>query len=255
MENVDFGKTAADYARYRADFPDEFFDRLAKLLQPGARALDLGTGTGTLARGLARRGLSVVGLDKSKALIDAARGLDEAAGVHVFYLVAPAEDTGLATGSFDLVTAGQCWSWFDRPRAAREVRRLLAPGGYWVASHFDWIPLPGNVADATEQLIMQHNAEWRFGGGHGLHPEPLHDAAVAGFEDIETASFDLDQPYTHEAWRGRVRASAGIGASLPPAAVERFDRELARLLAARFPADPLPIRHRVFWMTCRRPAE
>jgi ubiquinone/menaquinone biosynthesis C-methylase UbiE len=55
---ADFGKTAIDYGRHRAGFPDEFFDRLAKsgIIRTGMRALDLGTGTGTVARGLALRG-------------------------------------------------------------------------------------------------------------------------------------------------------------------------------------------------------
>ncbi len=52
---ADFGKTANDYGRHRAGFPDEFFERLKALgiLRAGMRALDLGTGTGTIARGLA----------------------------------------------------------------------------------------------------------------------------------------------------------------------------------------------------------
>src|SRR5918996_1531463 len=31
--------------------------------------------------------------------------------------------------------------------------------------------------------------------------------------------FDLEVPYSHEAWRGRIRASAGVGASLSPEGV------------------------------------
>jgi len=55
--NVDFGKTAGDYGKYRAGFPDQLFDRLfsAGIVREGETALDLGTGTGTLARGFALR--------------------------------------------------------------------------------------------------------------------------------------------------------------------------------------------------------
>ena len=49
--------------------------------------------------------------------------------MQVEYHVAPAEETGLPDDNFDVVTAGQCWHWFDRPRAAAEVARLLRPGG------------------------------------------------------------------------------------------------------------------------------
>jgi SAM-dependent methyltransferase len=239
---ADFGKTAGDYGRHRAGFPDEFFERLqaSGIIRAGMRALDLGTGTGTIARGLALRGCEVTGLDRSVPLMEQAAELDRGAGVVVKYVNAPAEETGLAAAEFDLVTAGQCWHWFDRPRAAAEARRVLKPGGRLVIAHFDWIPLPGNIAEATEKLIEKHNPKWKLGGGLGIHPLWPRDMAVAGFANIETFSFDLD------AWRGRIRASAGVGASLAPEAVAAFDDDLRAMMAERWPADPIPVLHRVF---------
>ena len=69
---------------------------------------------------------------------------------------------------------------------------------------------------------------------------------MAGFQGIETFSFDVSVPYSREGWRGRIRASQGVGAMLDEAAVRRFDEELASLLAARFPDEPLAIPHRAF---------
>src|ERR1700691_5214556 len=108
---ADFGKTASDYGRHRAGFPDEFFERLAALgiLKAGMCALDLGTGTGTIWRGLALRGCNVTGLDRSAPLMEQAAEIDRAAGVVVKYVNAAAEDTGLTATEFDLVSAGQCW--------------------------------------------------------------------------------------------------------------------------------------------------
>ncbi len=252
---IDFGKTAADYGRYRAGFPDELFERLIpfNIGQSGQKILDLGTGTGTLARGFALRECHVTGIDKAVPLMEEAKRLDDEAGVSVHYLEGVAEATGLAENNFDVVSAGQCWHWFDRPQAAEEVKRLLVSGGKILIAHFDWIPLPNNVVDATEKLVQHHNPKWKFGGGTGIYPAWLADVAIAGFQNIETFTFDLNIPYSHEAWRGRIRASAGISASLSLEAVAQFDAKHQELLAQQFPDDPLSVPHRTFALIATKP--
>ena len=252
---IDFGKTAKDYGRHRAGFPEAFFARLATcgIGGQGQRVLDLGTGTGTLARGLALRGCRVTGLDKSDALLSEAERLDAEAGIDVEYVLASAEDTGQPSAAFDVVTAGQCWHWFDRPRVALEARRVLGPRGRLAIAHFDWLPLPGNIVEFTEGLIGAYNPAWNMSGGSGLYPEWLKDVAVAGFIEIETFSFDVHVRYSHEGWRGRIRASAGVGASLAPDAMEFFDAELGSQMSQRFSEDPVAVPHRVWTLVCCAP--
>jgi len=251
----DFGATARDYGRHRAGFPDSLFARLRAhgVGQAGQLVVDLGTGTGALARGFARAGCRVLGIDPAAALLAEARALDAEAGVRIAYARGRAEATGLATGTADVVTAGQCWHWFDRPVAAREAARVLRPEGRIVIAHFDWVPLAGNVVHATEELIQRHNPEWKLGGGLGIHPRWLRDLGEAAFRELETFSYDVAVPYSPDAWRGRVRASAGVGATLAPSAVAAFDRDLARVLAERFPGDLLLIPHRVFALIATAP--
>lgn len=243
---VDFGKTADDYARHRAGFPPAFFARLERLglLRAGVRALDLGAGTGTVALGLAARGASVTALDPAAPMLAQAAARAQELGLALRTVEAKAETTGLPDAAFDLVIAGQCWHWFDRPRAAAEARRLLAPGGTLMMAHFDWLRVPGNVVEATEALILKHSPGWTGAGKSAPYAPWYLDLRQGGFAGIESFSFDLDVPYTHAAWRGRIRASAGIGALLPPDKVAAFDAEHATLLARGFPADPLAVPHR-----------
>lgn len=247
VSGTSFGKAAGDYGRFRAGFPDSVFDRLEPfgVGLAGQTIVDLGTGTGTLARGFARRGGTVVGLDPDARMLAQARELDQQAGVSVTYVQATAESTGLDADTADVVAAGQCWHWFDRTRAIEEAKRVLKPAGKLVIAHFDWLPLAESVVEATEGLIERFNPSWHLGGGMGMYPQWLPGLSAAGLVGIETFSYDMNVPYTPEAWRGRIRASAGI-VNLDPAAVGNFDQAHATLLAHRFPSAVLEVPHRIF---------
>lgn len=253
--NPDWSATSDDYARHRQGFPPRFHELIARegLFAPGMRVLDLGTGTGVVARALAARGGDVLGLDVAPGQVAAARRLAAQEGLAARFEEGFAERTGQPAGHFDLVVAAQCWHWFDRGLAAAEARRVLKPGGALLICHHDWLPLPGSVAHATEFLIEAHNPRWRMGRGTGFYPVWAGDLTLAGFEGLAFAGFDHAALYPRADWRGRIRASAGIGAALDDAAVARFDAELAALLDARFPEDPLPVPHRVFAIWARKP--
>jgi SAM-dependent methyltransferase len=193
-------------------------------------------------------------VDIARPLLEQARRLDREAGVEITYVEAPAETTGLPGAAFDVVSAGQCWHWFDRPAAAREVARLLVCGGTAVIAHFDWLPIPGNVVAATEQIILRYTPTWPFADQAGLYPRWLVDLQTAGFTGIETFSFDVMVSYSHEAWVGRVRASAPVAGTLDADGVLACSRELTAMLHKRFAGDPLAVPHRVWAVTARTAA-
>lgn len=250
---VDFGRTARDYAAYRPGFPGVFFERLDALGlgRAGQRALDLGTGTGTVARGLSARGCDVVGLDPSEAMLEQAARLAREEGLAVAWVRGRAEATGQPGAHFDLVCAGQCWHWFDRAQAAREVARVLRPGGHAVIAYFSYLPEAGSIGEATEALVLRHNPAWPMAGHDGRYPPFGDDLASAGLE--LGPSFDLVLPigFTHEAWRGRFRACFGV-LMMPPEGMAAFDADLAQLLAERWP-EPVVSRHRVWALVARKP--
>lgn len=253
---ADFGKTAEDYARHRAGYPDWLFERLMRrgLVRPGMRALDLATGTGHQARGLAQRGLTVTGLDVSPEMIAAAKAEDVSEGLAIDYATGRAEETGLPESRFDLVTVACAWHWFDRAKASAEVLRLLKLGGWLVICSQDWLPVDDNVVARTEAIVRRHNPKWPFGGLDGLKPTFVRDLRAAGFRSIESFSVDFDIPYSHEGWRGRMRASAAISGSLEAEQVQAFDAELAAMLARDFPQASLQVAHCLFVVFGRKSA-
>lgn len=244
---IDFGRTSADYERYRPGFPANFFDRLESRgwIAPGQRAADLGTGTGSLALGFAGRGLQVTGIDIAPELLEVARHAADQAGLPAAFVNGPAEATSLDSSAFNLVSAGQAWWWFDADKTIREVQRILVPGGRLLICSFSYLALPGNIAARTEALILEHNPGWPKAGWRGIHPEQVQVLDATGFCEVESFSYVTEIQFSHEAWRGRIRTCNGVGSALTEDQVQRFDTELAQLLDREFP-ELLQVPHRVF---------
>ncbi|MEL7470971.1 MAG: class I SAM-dependent methyltransferase [Pseudomonadota bacterium] len=256
MSVPDFGKAASDYAQYRQGFPELLYDELHALGVglPDQAVLDLGTGTGLMAREMACRGCRVTALDPSEDLLKQSRASAQADGLRIEHVHATAEDTMLPSDRFDAVTAATCWHWFDRPRAARECLRLLKPGGKLAIAHQDWLRRPGNVIDATLQVIdhwnpAPKNRKWTF-----QYPDWLFDLTDAGFGDYRLLGFPADLTYTQEAWVGRIVASAQIGPVLSVEDQARFRVAFAERLARSFP-DPMTVPHRIFAIVLEHPDE
>ena len=165
-----------------------------------------------------------------------------AEGLDARFAVAPAEETGLQSGAFDAVTANQCWLYFDKARAAAEVRRLLKPEGRLVISHFSFLPRRSEIVAASEALVLKHNPDWSGADWPGKWD--LYDAPESAFGASAALAFDVDIPFTREDWRGRMRALRGIGASLDDGAVAAFDAEHAALLEGIAP-ERFDVPHRV----------
>jgi SAM-dependent methyltransferase len=119
-----FGSYAEAYDRHRPPFPNRLVEDLIALAPK--RVLDAASGTGLVARALAARGLSVLGVELDPRMAEIARrhGLDVE--------VARFEEWNDAGRRFDLVTFGDAWHWIDPAKGIAKVASILEPGGMLV---------------------------------------------------------------------------------------------------------------------------
>lgn len=254
---IDFGRHTDDYAAFRPGFPASFYRRIDAIARiRGGRSLDLATGPGTIALELGARGASVVGIDISAEQIATARRVARERSLegNVHFAVAAAENTGLEASSFDLVTAGQCWHWFDGDAALAEAQRVLRPGGLLAIAYYSYLAEHSPVARDTEDLILEFNPSWTMAGWSGVFPEHIDEVVHGGFGLVEAFCYDKDEKFSHAHWRGRIRTCNGVGSGgLSPSEVREFDEALRRLLSEQYP-DPMVVEHRVWCVVGRKPA-
>ena len=145
-----FSSASERYAAYRPDYPTALFAWLAGQCAEQAFAWDCGTGSGQAARGLAPHFRRVVATDASGEQIRHA-----APHPRVDYRVAPAEASGLADSSVDLVTVAQAAHWFDLARFLAEAARVLKPSGMIALWGYGRMVLPGEMDAPLERFYAE----------------------------------------------------------------------------------------------------
>lgn len=155
-----FSSRAEAYARGRPGYSRGMIELLEREcgLTPEWRVVDIGSGTGLLARLFLDYGCEVYGVEPNAEM--RAVGDRELRGVARFHSAeGRAEATGLRDGGFDLVTAGQAFHWFDPQAARAEFRRILKPGGWIVLAWNERRITPGFMADY--EALQTHFAKER----------------------------------------------------------------------------------------------
>lgn len=226
----DWGKTSDDYSRYRQGYPDSFFDLLSALGigVPEQRILDLGTGTGVLARGFAKKGAIVTGIDISPEQIEAAKTLSAKSALDIKFIVSPAENIDFKPDSFDIVSSGQSWIYFNHAILIEKLK-TIASNGKLVLTHLNWLPFQDAIAQETEKLVLKFNPDWKGAGHRKL--EPYSFDTLNQLELLTFHKYNEALPFSRESWMGRIRACRGVGAFLSKEKVVEFDREHSNLLS------------------------
>jgi enediyne biosynthesis protein CalE5 len=176
-------------------------------LRPGLNVLDLGTGTGSVAlraAALVAPGGHVLGVDISREMLAAAQGRAKTANItNITFREGGGEAIPEGDGAVDVLLASLSIMYMtNRAAAAREIARVLSPGGRFVAAvwadpeHCDIVlfqqtagrfaptpPVPGvgpgALADPNPFLLQLEDA--------GIHPSVETDEVEFEFDSFASA--------------------------------------------------------------------
>ncbi len=141
-----FHSAAASYEQGRTPYAPALIRRVAAVcgLRAHHRVLDLGCGTGALARGFAPLAGEVLAIDPEPAMLEAGR---EAAGeaANIRFLRGSSYDLGAAQGRFRLVVMGRSFHWMDRVDTLRRLDGMIEAGGAVALFHDHSPAVPENA--------------------------------------------------------------------------------------------------------------
>lgn len=151
-----FSSRVEDYVRYRPSYPNSVIGLLTREcgLSAQSRIADIGSGTGLLSRLFLDLGCEVSGVEPNREMRQAGEQILDG-NPHFHSIDGRAEATTLPAASFDFVTAGTAFHWFDPEPTRREFRRILKPGGYIVLVWNERPRMPGFMA-GYEQLVARY---------------------------------------------------------------------------------------------------
>lgn len=225
----DWGRTSQDYAEYRDIYPPIFFKNIVDrgFCIKGQNVLDVGTGTGVVPRSMYQYGASWTGIDIAENQIEQAKRLSK--GMDISYFTTATENISFPEKSFDVITACQCFWYFDHEKVSPIFAKLLKENGRLLVLFMAWLPLEDKIAKASEDLILKYSPKWT-GANQTRHPNYIAEPVLKYFDIVNHNEYDIKVPFTKAKWHGRVKTCRGIGASLTPKEIESWEKEHLALL-------------------------
>jgi SAM-dependent methyltransferase len=152
-------QSVVDAYHFRPPYPEETFDILVSLLSDEPRAvLDVGSGSGEIARRLVDRVERVDAVDFSLPMIEKGETLPNGNHPRLRWIYGPAEEAPLDP-PYALITAGQSMHWMDWDMVLPRFRAALTPHGsvvlVGIEGHLPW-------DDAIRPIIKRYSTNPRY---------------------------------------------------------------------------------------------
>ena len=156
-----FSDRVDDYVKYRPHYSPEVVQTLRNEcgLSTEHFVVDVGCGTGLLAKIFLENGNRVIGVEPNANMRTA--GEEYLSSFEKFSMVAgSAESTSLPDQFADFVIAGQAFHWFQPDATRREFARLLKPGGWAVLIWHDRDMESTPFLRAYEEFLVQYSTDY-----------------------------------------------------------------------------------------------
>jgi SAM-dependent methyltransferase len=229
-----FGVDPAAYDRWRPRYPRDLIERI-RTTSPGPEVLDVGIGTGIVARQLRDSGARVTGVEPDARMAGFARAegfvVEEATIEHW-------ESDGRL---FDALVSGQTWHWVEPVSGAAKAKQVLRPGGR-VAVFWNAGDAPEEINEAFADAFARAVPDWPTPTDCTPPPASVWYNAmvdrtaegfrsVGGFGEAERWQDSWDQSYTRDEYLALLptqgmltRASAEQTAAVLEAVGRAIDR-------------------------------
>ena len=191
---------------------------------------------------LYQTGANFTATDISENQIAYGQKLAEQKNMNIHFKVCSAENTGFNDDQFDVVTAVQCFHYFDSEKAAKEIHRVLKSNGLFCKIFMDWLPYEDEKIMEMEQIVLKYNPHWK-GGGFKQYQYSFPEWAENRFGIATIHSYNTVLTFTKEQWLGRIKSCRGVGASLSPEMIQAFENEYKNILAKY--DEPLKLLHQI----------
>ena len=187
-----------------------------------------------MPRNLYKYGAKWTGIDISGKQIEQAKLLSN--GMNIDYYTMPTEKINFPDNAFDIITACQCFWYFDHEQIATKLYNMLNPDGRILVLYMAWLPYEDIIAGASEKLVLKYSPNWS-GAGETIHPISIPDCYLKNFELVYHEEYPLYVHFTRESWNGRMKTCRGIGASLNKSEIAMFEKEHMQLLETIAPNE------------------